>query len=358
VSALVLTEAARHQRREKHDAACTDAFVPLTTRTFSVTTIQPSMTWTLQGYTVLQTGCAASWIAVSLERYFYTSRPTRRRWIRLAMQRSTMRTPCSRAYPLARPTLSSSLVRSSHRHSNARQMYHASCLCWARCSHHHTFDSRSSTVRAVPCPEEEQCAAAAVHCEQILWQEVDEHDASRRLLCLEQTTLTRTVIPFSREVTQGTLEERADVAALTAALERRFDFRVRDQPPARTARTDAERLVCGPRWLWNHPSKQGPCRTATAQAVRRATELLPGAVDAPISELSLRDADDEADVSVYAFAAEWADAMGDSMCVADWRRAAKRLATPSRKSPTRADLVSTVLSYQLAEGSEEEPFVT
>ena len=71
-------------------------------------------------------------------------------------------------------------------------------------------------------------------------EEVDEHDASRRLLCLEQTTLTRTVIPFSREVTQGTLEERADVAALTAALERRFDFRVRDQPPARTARTDAE----------------------------------------------------------------------------------------------------------------------
>ena len=40
---------------------------------------------------------------------------------------------------------------------------------------------------------------------------------------------------------------------------------------------------------------------------------------------------------------------GAAVTVREWRAAAKRLATPSRRSPTRAALVATVVSYQLAE---------
>jgi hypothetical protein len=79
-------------------------------------------------------------------------------------------------------------------------------------------------------------------------------------------------------------------------------------------------------------------------------------------------------IDVTQFAARWVDAMGDAMSVEEgrvlpstrppppklgngsvkeWRAHAKRLATPSRRSPTKVALVATVLGYQCAEQRAE-----
>jgi hypothetical protein len=181
-----------------------------------------------------------------------------------------------------------------------------------------------------------------------------EERGSELLWVLEHRTATRTVVPFSRTSAQGTVEEKADVAALAATLESRFAFAIDDELPRRTAATDTARLAHGPRWLWQHPSLLRPCATATATELTRAIAVLPGgASHTPETLRVLADAEaaharDE-HMAVAAFAEAWAAAMGDAMSVKEWRRAAKRLATPSRRSPTRAALVGTLLGYQIAE---------
>ena len=88
---------------------------------------------------------------------------------------------------------------------------------------------------------------------------------------------------------------------------------------------------------------------------------------------STGDAKMSVSIDVTQFAARWVDAMGDAMSVEEgrvlpstrppppwpppklgngsvkeWRAHAKRLATPSRRSPTKVALVATVLGYQCA----------
>mmetsp|Transcript_45214 Transcript_45214/g.96138 ORF Transcript_45214/g.96138 Transcript_45214/m.96138 type:complete len:405 (-) Transcript_45214:204-1418(-) len=195
-------------------------------------------------------------------------------------------------------------------------------------------------------------ASSAGMCERELHDE--ERDDARRLLVLELIMRTNTVIPFSRLAPKGTPDERADVETLAAALDARFEFDILEEPSPRTASTDAARLLYGPRWLWQHPSKQGPCVRATATELQHATALFPGAVS---KATGTRAADKEEDVEgkeveeidVAAFAEEWAHAMGDRLSVRELRGHAKRLATPSRRSPNKAALVATVLGYQCSE---------
>ena len=101
--------------------------------------------------------------------------------------------------------------------------------------------------------------------------------------------------------------------------------------------------------------------------------------DVPVAQLAARRVDAMGDamsvsIDVTQFAARWVDAMGDSMSVEEgrvlpstrppppklgngsvkeWRAHAKRLATPSRRSPTKVALVATVLGYQCAEQRAE-----
>ena len=193
--------------------------------------------------------------------------------------------------------------------------------------------------------------------------------------------------------------------ALGTALDARFRFEVGRAGLPRTARTDSERLQTGPRWVWAHPSKLGPCQTATVAEFRHAVARLPCELhalsvlesimssvisasgraaeederDVPVAQLAARRVDSTGDamsvsIDVTQFAARWVDAMGDAMSVEagrvlpstrppppklgngsvkEWRAHAKRLATPSRRSPTKVALVATVLGYQCAEQRAE-----
>ena len=240
--------------------------------------------------------------------------------------------------------------------------------------------------------------------------------------------------------------------ALGTALDARFRFEVGRAGSPRTARTDSERLQTGPRWVWAHPSKLGPCfgahacahhgaltaphrwvwahpsklgpcQTATVAEFRHAAARLPCELhalsvlesmmssvisasgraaeedvsmmssvisasgraaeederDVPVAQLAARRVDAMGDamsvsIDVTQFAARWVDAMGDAMSVEagrvlpstrppppklgngsvkEWRAHAKRLATPSRRSPTKVALVATVLGYQCAEQRAE-----
>jgi hypothetical protein len=157
--------------------------------------------------------------------------------------------------------------------------------------------------------------------------------------------------------------------------------------------------------VWAHPSKLGPCPTATVAELRDAVARLPcelhalgvlesmmssvisasgGAAeederDVPVAQLDARRVDSmgnamSVSIDVTQFAARWVDAMGDAMSVEggrvlpstlppppklgngsvkEWRAHAKRLATPSRRSPTKVALVATVLGYQCAEQRAE-----
>ena len=222
--------------------------------------------------------------------------------------------------------------------------------------------------------------------------------------------------------------------ALGTALDARFRFEVGRAGSPRTARTDSERLQTGPRWVWAHPSKLGPCfgahacahhgaltaphrwvwahpsklgpcQTATVAEFRHAAARLPCELhalsvlesmmssvisasgraaeederDVPVAQFAARRVDAMGDamsvsIDVTQFAARWVDAMGDAMSVEagrvlpstrppppklgngsvkEWRAHAKRLATPSRRSPTKVALVATVLGYQCAEQRAE-----
>ena len=240
--------------------------------------------------------------------------------------------------------------------------------------------------------------------------------------------------------------------ALGTALDARFRFEVGRAGSPRTARTDSERLQTGPRWVWAHPSKLGPCfgahacahhgaltaphrwvwahpsklgpcQTATVAEFRHAAARLPCELhalsvlesmmssvisasgraaeedvsmmssvisasgraaeederDVPVAQFAARRVDSTGDamsvsIDVTQFAARWVDAMGDAMSVEagrvlpstrppppklgngsvkEWRAHAKRLATPSRRSPTKVALVATVLGYQCAEQRAE-----
>ena len=164
-------------------------------------------------------------------------------------------------------------------------------------------------------------------------------------------------------------------------------------------------LTAPHRWVWAHPSKLGPCQTATVAEFRHAAARLPCELhalsvlesmmssvisasgraaeederDGPVAQLAARRVDAMGDamsvsIDVAHFAARWVDAMGDAMSVEagrvlpstrppppklgngsvkEWRAHAKRLATPSRRSPTKVALVATVLGYQCAEQRAE-----
>ena len=178
------------------------------------------------------------------------------------------------------------------------------------------------------------------------------------LLALELESRTRTVVPFSRLKKQGTRDELADMARLTAALERRFELAVRAEPPARSHRTDAARSACGPSWVWAEKSPErllGPCARATREELDRALAMLPGGGDGGGRangggvEKDAADLTDET-IDVATWAAAWVEAQQEgAVSVREWRAAAKRLATPSRRSASKADLVATVVGYQLAE---------
>ena len=157
--------------------------------------------------------------------------------------------------------------------------------------------------------------------------------------------------------------------------------------------------------VWAHPSKLGPCRTATVAELRDAVARLPCELhalsvlesmmssvisasgraaeederDVQVAQLAAGQVDSMGDamsvsIDVTQFAARWVDAMGDAMSVEEgrvlpstrppppklgngsvkeWRAHAKRLATPSRRSPTKVALVATVLGYQCAEQRAE-----
>ena len=200
-------------------------------------------------------------------------------------------------------------------------------------------------------------------------------------------------------------------------------------------------LTAPHRWVWAHPSKLGPCQTATVAEFRHAVARLPCELhalsvlesmmssvisasgraaeedvsmmsfvisasgraaeedvsmmssvisasgraaeederDVPVAQFAARRVDSTGDamsvsIDVTQFAARWVDATGDAMSVEEgrvlpstrppppklgngsvkeWRAHAKRLATPSRRSPTKVALVATVLGYQCAEQRAE-----
>ena len=221
-----------------------------------------------------------------------------------------------------------------------------------------------------------------------------------RLLALELPTRTRTVIPFSRLAPQGTPDEIEDVLSVSAALDARFHFDLHEQPPARTARTEAMRVACGPCWVWTHqPPTCGPdaCVAASYAELQSALSMLPvaestaGLVAAesamaaatawPPRRRSKEEGDkenegrDQGDVreekvlhgsiDLSTWADLWVRAVGEeSVRVTAWRAAAKRLATPTRRATTRTALVREVLCYQVTElramasGASDSPGAT
>ena len=158
-------------------------------------------------------------------------------------------------------------------------------------------------------------------------------------------------------------------------------------------------LTAPHRWVWAHPSKLGPCQTATVAELRHAAARLPcelhalsvlesmmssvisasgraaeedvsmmssvisasgraaeedvSIMSSVISASGRAAEEDERDVPVAQLAARRVDSTGDAMSVKEWRAHAKRLATPSRRSPTKVALVATVLGYQCAEQRAE-----
>ena len=215
----------------------------------------------------------------------------------------------------------------------------------ARCSS--TFELVA--IRAVPRAVGRPSRARELLCEEAA-------GADGHLHVLELDSLTPTTVPFSRLAPQGTPDELADVAALAAALDERLVFDVHRQPPARTPDTDAARLACGPRWLWAQPpGKLAPCTTATPAELERALALLPtedenGGLASIDDAAALRGASGLVDVHQFAARLEGRHApTGGALSVREWRAAAKRLGAPSRRSPTRTELLSTVIGYQVAE---------
>ena len=127
------------------------------------------------------------------------------------------------------------------------------------------------------------------------------------------------------------------------------------EPPPRTAHTDAARARCGPRWVFAQPTgKLGPGLAASAGELRAALAHLPAA---PTAHVLLAAAPDDELVHVGSWARAWTAHVeagtriddGEQISVRAWRAHAKRLATPSRRSASKAELVATVVSYQLAE---------
>ena len=190
--------------------------------------------------------------------------------------------------------------------------------------------------------------------ERELFYQSDEDD--NELVVLEMDCLTKTVVPFSRLSQQGTAEELEDMSNIAAAVNARFAFAGRDQPPSRTEATDATRAACGPGWLWARPL-QGPAGSCSVAELRHATALLRQAAPPDESVLTLlveaaeaEDVTERHTIDVAAWSAAWVQEVGiERVRVREVRAAAKRLALPSRRAPSHDALVATVLGYQLAE---------
>tara|TARA_B110001452_G_scaffold263565_1_gene265198 strand:- start:1048 stop:2262 length:1215 start_codon:yes stop_codon:yes gene_type:complete len=222
------------------------------------------------------------------------------------------------------------------------------------CLRCHTSTFALAAVRAVPMRPANEAAGderGRPREHELLHAHAHDGGGGADLHVLEMASLTRTVVPFSRVAEQGTPDERADTAALTAALTARFSFgTVRCQPPPPSASTEAARALTGPAWVWAAPP-HGPRASASAAELRLALERLRplGLPSDALPSLG----DDEAAVVDVALWAERAIGCGAQPNVREWRSAAKRLATPSRRSPTPAALLATVVGYQLAERSAE-----
>lgn len=175
----------------------------------------------------------------------------------------------------------------------------------------------------------------------------EREDGDAELVVHELVSRTRTVVPFSRARPQGTIDELADVAAIRAAVDSRFQFELRDTPPPSTSATLGARAACSPRWVWA-PRRGAPCGPrahATVAELRDAIRALP--VEPVTAAFADAGADDDV-VEVAAWAELWANEGSPCVSVREWRAAAKELGVPSRRSASRADLVATVVGYHLA----------
>ena len=128
-----------------------------------------------------------------------------------------------------------------------------------------------------------------------------------------------------------------------AALGARFTFEsMHSQPPRRTASTDAIRALVAPAWVWASPP-YGPRANTSAAELRRALERLPAlGLSSEVEEVPAAHETELVDVVLWG---ERAVDCGAQPNVREWRGAARRLGTPSRRSLTLAALLATVVGY-------------
>lgn len=233
-------------------------------------------------------------------------------------------------------TLFLHLEINSCRGPELRSRFIANALAMFDCIRGHTSNFALVAIRVVAQP------IGSVREEHKL---IDSRNGGDDLLVLELTSLTKTVIPFSRlPENQATHEEQADFDFVAAAISARFDFALRSQPPPDTLSTVAARAECGPKWVW---SRQNVLSTTTITDLQDAMRCLPGGEHDIYEKFGQEVV--AGDIHVLSWAEQWVEKAGAAFKVRDWRAAAKRLAVPSRRSPTHAALVSTVISYQLAD---------
>tara|TARA_B110001452_G_scaffold172140_1_gene144196 strand:- start:3589 stop:4878 length:1290 start_codon:yes stop_codon:yes gene_type:complete len=201
----------------------------------------------------------------------------------------------------------------------------------------------------------------------VLEQRVSGLEDGDELHVLELQSRSQSVVPFTTWREQPTADELADLAALVSALDDRFRFEPRPEPPPCTP-TSLMARTAWPRWVWAEGAHV-PCVLATPSELLRAAALLPDGCNAAVPLLgrsrgvpseerigpeARQSALAGGEVDVWAWAYEWvaqAEQAGCAMADCDWHAAAARLAAPAslRSERTLGVLVATLLSSQLAQ---------